>query len=290
MSIPTFEFTKHWTNPADFPTIETSEEQVRADLQALHDETRDYFNEKLLPDIEQELAAAKVWTEEAVKNAVLGELPDASVTGEKLADAAVGREALAEGAVGQAQLDEAVRVPSPKALCVGSQRYDGSEDVVLSGDGMALDSASADALGLGEGATLNDAFAALAPTLGHAQIQCGSYVGNGKTGSGNPVALTFDFVPKFVMVSQADAGPSLTAADALAQTGALWHEGVSKTLMAYTVGEDAYKIWLRYLREGTTLKLWAERSDGSSLSIADDQMNTAGTTYAYVGIGVKEGA
>ena len=45
MSISNLTFTKDWTNPADFPTVETSEVQVRQDLQLLHDETKEKLNE-----------------------------------------------------------------------------------------------------------------------------------------------------------------------------------------------------------------------------------------------------
>lgn len=42
-------FTKLWTSPDDFPTYEADETQVRADLQQLHNETRDHINEVLIP-------------------------------------------------------------------------------------------------------------------------------------------------------------------------------------------------------------------------------------------------
>lgn len=41
-------FSKNWTNAEDFPTYEASEEQVRADMQLLHNETRDYINANLV--------------------------------------------------------------------------------------------------------------------------------------------------------------------------------------------------------------------------------------------------
>lgn len=46
------QFTKDWNNPTDFPTYEESEQKVRADLQALHDETKEFINETLIPNIE----------------------------------------------------------------------------------------------------------------------------------------------------------------------------------------------------------------------------------------------
>ena len=52
MAFEKLSFTKDWKNASDFPTYEESEAQVRADLQALHDETRNFINNKLIPNIE----------------------------------------------------------------------------------------------------------------------------------------------------------------------------------------------------------------------------------------------
>ena len=46
------QFTRDWTSALDFPTYEENEAQVRADLQVLHDETKAFINEKLIPGIE----------------------------------------------------------------------------------------------------------------------------------------------------------------------------------------------------------------------------------------------
>lgn len=45
-------FTRDWNNSADFPTYEENEQKVRADMQALHDETKEFINETLIPSIE----------------------------------------------------------------------------------------------------------------------------------------------------------------------------------------------------------------------------------------------
>lgn len=44
MAFEKLEFTKNWENAADFPAVETSETQVRKDMQVLHNETRDALN------------------------------------------------------------------------------------------------------------------------------------------------------------------------------------------------------------------------------------------------------
>lgn len=48
-TIPSLAFTKSWTSAADFPTYEDSETKVRADLQELHNQTKEYINEHLVP-------------------------------------------------------------------------------------------------------------------------------------------------------------------------------------------------------------------------------------------------
>lgn len=49
MALPGLQYTKSWLSPSDFPTDEPSEEQVRADMQLLHDETKGYINDDLRP-------------------------------------------------------------------------------------------------------------------------------------------------------------------------------------------------------------------------------------------------
>ena len=39
---------------------------------------------------------------------------------------------------------------------------------------------------------------------GFAKIQTGSYVGTGTYGASNPCSLTFDFVPKLILITQDD--------------------------------------------------------------------------------------
>lgn len=50
-AFPLLSFTKNWENANDYPTIETDEEQVRRDMQSLHDEVKDYLNNKLIPAV-----------------------------------------------------------------------------------------------------------------------------------------------------------------------------------------------------------------------------------------------
>lgn len=52
MPLKKLSYSKDWNNPADFPTIETSEGQVRSDMQLLYDEVKDFLNRDLIPSLE----------------------------------------------------------------------------------------------------------------------------------------------------------------------------------------------------------------------------------------------
>lgn len=62
MSFKRFSFTKSWTDPVAFPTVESDENQVRADMQALHDESREGLN-GLMGQLEEPSAAASLGAE-----------------------------------------------------------------------------------------------------------------------------------------------------------------------------------------------------------------------------------
>ena len=50
-------FSKTWGSAEDFPTVELSEEKVRADMQALHDEMKEYVNDVLIKDVAESFDA-----------------------------------------------------------------------------------------------------------------------------------------------------------------------------------------------------------------------------------------
>jgi len=74
MSFERMKFTKDWNRPEDFPTYEDSEAQVRADLQLLFDELRDFLNGALLPALESGKGAAELQTTEGPLQQVLDRL------------------------------------------------------------------------------------------------------------------------------------------------------------------------------------------------------------------------
>lgn len=73
-----------WNDPTVFPTYEENEEQVRADLQRLHNQTRDYLNDQLLQSVDEAIADMEEYVDEAVEHAIVGQIPDDSLTATKL--------------------------------------------------------------------------------------------------------------------------------------------------------------------------------------------------------------
>ncbi len=71
MAFARLHYKKDWNNPADFPTHEDSEAQVRLDLQFHPDAVRDYLNDTLLPALEDGRGAAELGTAEGPLQAVL---------------------------------------------------------------------------------------------------------------------------------------------------------------------------------------------------------------------------
>ena len=122
MSLPKLEYTKNWNNPEDFPTYETRETQVRADIQLLYDEAKEALNNLVdaikaaeIPfeatnaidasDVQEALEVVQA----QIASAVTGNIPDRSLSGTKLVEQAVGVDELADGAVETDKLaDEAV--------------------------------------------------------------------------------------------------------------------------------------------------------------------------------------
>lgn len=111
------EYTKRWTNPADFPTYESREEKVRSDMQLLFDEAAfalnaliDYLSASVIPFTptaaidETNIQAAIVNVQEQISQAIAGTVPDRSLAGVKLALGAVGEDEIADDAVTQDKL------------------------------------------------------------------------------------------------------------------------------------------------------------------------------------------
>lgn len=86
-AIPSLAFTKSWTSAADFPTYEDSETKVRADLQELHDQTKTYINEQLVPAVQGFVDEASPKLEQAHDHANKTLLDSYDQTNEAITDA-----------------------------------------------------------------------------------------------------------------------------------------------------------------------------------------------------------
>lgn len=64
-TIDKLSFTKDWTNPEDFPTVASDAVQARANIQRLHDETRDYLNTVMNPVVQEAMAMAQSASDKA---------------------------------------------------------------------------------------------------------------------------------------------------------------------------------------------------------------------------------
>ncbi len=127
MALSNFQYSKSWRSAEDFPTFEDSEEQVRDDMQSLFDEVGDALNRlageigaanvpfEATAEIDAENVQTAIELLQAQMNGLaLGQVPNGSVTAEKiaalavtsakLADAAVTAAKLASGAVSSAKL------------------------------------------------------------------------------------------------------------------------------------------------------------------------------------------
>jgi hypothetical protein len=128
MALQKMNFTKVWTNPADFPTYESQETKVRSDMQLLFDELRDAHNALIdalkaseIPFTET-AAIAETNVQAAIENvqrqiaeAISGAIPDDSLTGDKMVEGAVDTRELADDAVtGDKIADDSVGHPQLK--------------------------------------------------------------------------------------------------------------------------------------------------------------------------------
>lgn len=78
MAFEQLEFTKNWERPEDFPTFEENEVQVRADMQCLYDEIKDFINSKLIDPLNSKSGADSILTSSGKSiEVVLAELQEA---------------------------------------------------------------------------------------------------------------------------------------------------------------------------------------------------------------------
>lgn len=104
-----------------------------------------------------------------------------------------------------------------------------------------------------------------------AQVVCGSYEGTGGYGKDNLCTLTFDFIPRLVVVGGGGLTDSHCRADITAVRGA--GSAINRYSDHYGALEKVYLIW------GDKSVSWY------SSESAQYQSNSAGETYNYVAIG-----
>lgn len=129
-------FTKNWNDPDDFPTFEDDEAQVRRDMQYLFDEIRDFINSLIdslrarslpfdrTPEIDSSTVQNAIENVQAqLASVTVGQLPDGSVSMEKLAPASVSEVKIVPGAVSSGRLaDAAVTAEKLAAGAVTSEK------------------------------------------------------------------------------------------------------------------------------------------------------------------------
>lgn len=101
-----------------------------------------------------------------------------------------------------------------------------------------------------------------------AHVEFGSYVGTGASGSSNPNSLTLNYEPRFLCVTRAGAN---TASAGSGNFG-IWQYDNDKMYQYNTVSvADTTISWYSTINSNR----------------ATDQLNTSGTTYYYLAIGVN---
>lgn len=136
-------------------------------------------------------------------------------------------------------------------------------------------------LPVARGGTGVASLAELGAALGNTRIATGSYSGTGKCGSGNKNSLTFEFVPKFVVILQNVASDS--------GTGALMVSGASKYVTFPKSSSGLFLHASNNVSWNGNAVAWFNNVDqtngwGSSNCI-EYQLNESGKTYRYVAIG-----
>lgn len=305
MSLSTLNYTKDWTNAEDFPTVQTDENQVRADQQFLFNEIKAYLNDTLIPGIESAIAIA-------CQDLVVGQLTDGSVTKNKLSEALINVISRAElggdldariNTVSSDKVSKAgdtmtgnfsiqrdypqITLKSPLAGRDSYVAYVGNEKILYLMNRLDVNnrqgiyitpetSSLSNAVRLMRVVGGDASYYSLLHTgnladLGIARIATGSYTGTGTYGSDKPNRLTLPFEPKFLYISTATgfALRSLNSSTHVLYNTLFWQEGINEVVV---FNDDVY-----ISRSGNAISWYS--SDMHS------QLNETGKTYHYIAIG-----
>lgn len=253
-------FTKVWTDHAAFPTIETDEAKVRADMQALHDEAKAGLN-GLMDELEAPRSAAKL--------GAVGPQGESSTVQEELNGLHAGMIQAGALPVGGSANQMLIKTSGENyATRWGSVSDIGAADRSHKHSTSDIESGI---LSVARGGTGERSLEALAAAMGMPMVEVGSYTGTGTTGSAN--VLTFEFQPKLVII---DGLTVFQRGETSAYTYTTPYRGGECTVtwsdyaVSWAVGS---KDW-----NGTS-------SSAVGGATAENQLNASGTTYHYVAIG-----
>ena len=119
MPLSKLKYTKDWRNPDDFPTYSSDETQIRADMQLLFDEACNALN-KLIDDLDaseipfaptpeiqaSDVRQALIAIQNQIAQIALGNLPDNSISSQKIKPGAVTEEKMADLSVTTRSLED----------------------------------------------------------------------------------------------------------------------------------------------------------------------------------------
>ena len=150
MSLSKLKYTKDWRNPDDFPTYSSDETQIRADMQILFDEVCDALN-KLIEDLDaaeipfvptpeiqaSDVRQALIAIQNQIAQISLGNLPDNSISSQKIKPGAVTEEKIADLSVTtRALADKSITEPKMGDVSVSTRAI---QDGAVTRDKMAAD-------------------------------------------------------------------------------------------------------------------------------------------------------
>lgn len=283
MSISKIELTKSWRNASDFPTYESSETQVREDLQCLFDEIAAYINNTLTEAVD----ALSATVDTAVANAMNKAAgPENLLTGDLY---------FAKNAPHIILIDDtdpnARKIGEIGIAADGKLRFNMHPEGAGSLGGLVFQNEAENfnqSIQLFENPTTEGGtpqywtFLTNRNTPAVAQVISGTYVGTGTYGVGNETGLpvTVPFTPKLVMIWDSTgttklAHPLLFGIDAATQspvaiTQTYKLDGVTNTgAVDYSAAEPNVVKW--------------HHADS-----AENQLNASGVTYCYVVLGNGE--
>lgn len=185
MAFTRFEFTKSWTDPSAFPTVESDEVQVRADMQSLHDEGKEGLN-GLMEQLEKAAAADSLGAQAVDGSGGSTLQKELNALYKYLTD----KLGSVSGVVTRLGGDHTT-IPTSKAV---SDALTQSGSLPAGGEaGQVLMKESSGSYDMFWGSVTPEGIGAL-------RVAAGSYDGTDTYGSGKPNTLTFDFEPYLVLL------------------------------------------------------------------------------------------